>query len=333
MYEIDSFGNQIYPPSDDGGGEKYLKNGKFEFMAKKRDSSGNLYPYFASDREGNPICPYLKENMEYLELNIPYPKRGNKEIYPKRDNKEYYIGQNENCKYALDETRRRYYAKSENGYYYAFQRIQNGDLIDFPIDAEQRKPKFIITRDSIRYPVNWTKRRVLYPIDSDGNEYYLEKEGTQYYGIFPATSRAPAMPKYAKNKFGDAIFAIHANYPYYAFCIDPKGKKREYYPRNKEGQYEHYLKKGGREIYAKYGVKEYYAHNEIGDYLARDRQNISYYARDADNNEFYPSTYLGKNIYRVKDKIERIAITTSNKGFYARDESKNEFYPRNYSLS
>lgn len=329
-YEVDSLGNQIYPRSEFGG-EKYLKDGKFDVMAKKRDSRGNFYPYFAKDREGNPICPFLKENMKYLELKIHYPKRGEKEIYPKRDNKEFYIGQNEVCTYARDEAGNEYYAQSPNGYYYAFKRNQNGDLIDFPLNNEQGVPQYIMAKDGFLYPVNWTKRRIIYPVDSDGNECYLENGGIQYYGYFQTDTSSSAFPIYAKNKLGDDILAIRVRYPYYAFSIDQNRKKKEYYPKMKNGTKQFYLRIGRREFYAKFGKNEFYAKDGNSEYFATDH-NSTYYAIDGAENEFYPSTSLGKNIYRVEENIERIAENLkTKKGFYAKDEFKNEFYPKIYS--
>lgn len=356
-YEIDRFGNQIYPPSPEGG-ERYLKNGKFDVMAKKRDFRGNIHPYFANDKDGNPICPFLKEGMKYLELNIPYPKRGNKELYPKLDNKEYYIGVNENCKYARDENNQEYYARFMNEFYYAFKRNQNGDLVDFPIENQQREAIYILFVDKIEYPLNWperrviypadskdfvdrilyplnwTKRRVIYPVDSSGNEYYLENRGKQYYGHLQLDITALCSPIYAKNKLGDDILALDKKIPYYAFTISKCVKISDIYPETKNRR-QFYLRQNNKEIYAKRNKKgEIYAKTENrNDYFAVDETNISYYAADENNIEIYPSTQLGENIYRVENSKERVAENKKSKqGFYAKDRFLNEFYPKQFVI-
>lgn len=354
-YQIDSFGNQIYPLSSDGG-ERYIKNGKFDIMAKKRDFRGNIHPYFAHDKDGNPICPFLKENMKYLELNIPYPKRGDKELYPKLDNREYYIGQDENCKYARDENNQEYYARFMNEFYYAFKRNEKGDLVDFPIENQQKKEAMYILFvdkiqyplnwperriiypahsndfvDRILYPLNWTKRRVIYPVDSSGNEYYLKNRGKQYYGHLQFNITALGVPIYAKNKLGNDILAFDKTIPYYAFSIFNFTKQSESYPEMKNRR-QFYLRQNNREIYAKHKKQEIYAKTENRDeYCALDKKNISYYAIDENNIEIYPSTRLGKNIYRMESNKEKVAENKNSKqGFYAKDQFLNEFYPKQF---
>lgn len=200
-YEEDAFGNQLYPKPSDG--ERYIKNGNFDVMAKKRHSTGKLTPYFAVDKDGHPICPMLEENMQCLKLDISYPKQNNRELYPKLNDKEFYIAQNKTCRYAVDENGKKYYAsyKILNDYnqwlkisYYAFRQDENGDTIDFPIINKQTMTPFYITyRDRMIYPCNKTKRTVIYPANIHGHEYYLEKKWETILWTFSGNHHFPCL--------------------------------------------------------------------------------------------------------------------------------------------
>lgn len=330
-YKVDASGNELYAKSDDNS-ERYIKNGIFDVMAKKRDSTGKLNPYFARDKDGHPICPILYENMHCLELDIPYPKQNNCELYPKLNDKEYYIAQNKICRYALDENGMKYYASYYCSdemnqwlkiFYYAFRHDENGDIVDFPIINQRTMTPFYITyKDRIIYPCSKTKRKVIYPVNIHGDEYYVEFGGKQCYGHIQPTINSAAFPVYAKKKWGEDILALNNKVPYYAFSMYKGAKKREYYPRKNDRAEEFYLKWNNHEIYAK---------NDNGEYCALDKKRHPYYAINNNMIEIYPVSQLGKQIYRVENKVERVAENKKTKmGFYAKDQFLNEFYPKKF---
>lgn len=322
-YETDEFGDEIYPVKN--GDQIYIKpTNNFEIMAKKKDSNGNFTPYFARNRNNHPICPLLKDNMKYLELNIPYPKNSenNKELYPKRNEKEYYIGLNENCIYAKNEDGVDYFATYKNKSYYAFRKNKKGDVIEFPVQNKNNEFTYIIRDDIFIYPLNLTQHEIIYPVDSDGNQHYLEKEGKQYYGF------EDGYPTYAKNKNKDDILALNNQSPYYAFCLV---EGNEYYPslQNKD---EFYLIQNGRKVYAKRANKtEYYARTRNRNEILADDKNEPYYALSYKQIEIYPSNNLKNDFYKIVDNMECVAKNKiTNVGFYAKNFLISEFYPKTF---
>lgn len=323
-YKTDFLGNEIYATLKNGS-EKYLQINEFDIMAKKSNLRGEKVPYFALDKFKHPICPRLKHNMMYLELDIPYPRNSHfKELYPKLNNKEYYIGKNEKCRYAKNETQEDYYATNENKMYYAFEKDDDtGDLIEFPTLNKKGEEIYITENDLFMYPFNLTKLQPIYPIDSESNEFYYHMNNRECFAIRNNT------PYYAKNNKGHDILPFDTRYnPYYIFYILNE-KKYEIYPKKNNEEY--YLAVGYYEIYAKKGDDQYYAKKENDDdYFATDYQ-IPYYAVNHDNVEIYPSNNLNNNFYKIHKKIEILACDNKTRqGYFAKDFYKNEFYPKSF---
>ena len=326
-YKKDSFGNEIYAKSENGT-EIYLKINGTEIVAKKRNSNGNLVPYFAKDTEGHPICPFSPD-MTHIEMDIPYPKNAeNKELYPRRIGHEYYIGIHGNCKYARDENNEPYYAK-QTGLepYYAFKLNEKKDTVQYPIENNEGEIIYITRDDKIIYPENLTKRQIIFPLDSEGNPRYLEMNGKQFYAFSYGDGVI-----YAKNKEGDDILAADQGIPYYGFKMRKIGKQ-EIYPKLKNKN-EYYLSHNNLKVYAKTPEKnEYYAQIvHSGEYCA-DNNGNEYYATNIDNVEIYPRNKKGFQFYKNINNCELIAINKkTNEGFYAKDKKLNEFYPKNFIL-
>lgn len=323
VYETDSSGNEIYAQLKNGS-EIYLQINGLDIMAKRINSKREKVPYFALDKFKHPICPLLKRNMMYLELNIPYPQNTqSKELYPKLNNKEYYIGTNSICRYAINQHFEEYYATNQNKMYYAFKINENQDFIEFPRINKQNEPTFIWEEDNLLYPFNLNTLKPLYPRDSALNEFYLKKNGKDCFAI------RDNKPFYAKDNKRHDILPNDANYiPYYIFYMLNE-KKYEVYPRRDNKDY--YKDVNYFEMYAKKDKDEYYAKRENNDDYFALKTGFPFYASNGNKVEIYPSTHNGNNFYLKLQKQEKIAINKRNKkGYYAKNFAEEEFYPKSF---
>lgn len=327
IYAKDKNQNELYASKADKS-QFYLSktiNGKVkEVMAKQQNTNKEFEPFFAFDKENDPICPLLTENQKCLAENVPYPKKNKKEKYPKRHQHEYYVDRGQGMTYAKNENQDDYCAINSQGKrYYAFTTTSENEEVEFPPQKKNKENIYIEEGNNIIYPLNITKNLPVYATDKDGNEVYFQKNNVEVYGRNKSN-----LPIYAKYQDGKDRPALQNNVPYYSF-YDKNGKTYQYYPKLKD-KTEFYIKEGNKEKYAKFDNDERYAQNlNKNDILAKE-DNIPYYAINKDNIEMYPQVE-GEKYYRKADNIERIAFDkNSNKGFYAKNKQEDEFYPKNF---
>lgn len=327
QYAKDNRNSEIYAKHSSQD-EFYLQhNNGQESFALKKDSKGQLVPYFAMTNTNIPICPILEVGQRFLKSDISYPRHGNTDIYPVRRKRQYYIMGGNICKYAKNEHLDEFYAVDETQRpYYGGELTSEGHFIEIPAKDHNLKNIYIEYADSIKYPFDESKNRPIYPV-LDGDETYLEKNGVQIYA-----KNKQNLPHYAKKANGDEILANSNGVPYYAYYSTPGTNKIEFYPKLKNRR-QFYLRSGKKKIYAKHDSDEIYAKMENqNDFLAED-DSVPYYATKNNNTEeFYPSLSSGKNFYKLVGKKELIAENkTTNRGFYAKDESENQFYPKDFN--
>lgn len=329
LYAKDNNQSEIYAKKSNND-EFYLQQGNDgqESFALKKDSKGQLVPYFATTSTNIPICPILEVRQKFLKSDISYPRHNNKDVYPKRNNREYYIMNGNISKYAKNEFLDEFYAINEQQQpYYGGELTNEGFLVEIPARDHNHKTIYIESADSIQYPFDESKNRPIYPVLDGGDEMYLEKNNVQIYA-----KNKQNLPVYAKKGNGDDYLASNNGIPYYAYYNTSDAKKIEYYPKLKNRR-QFYLRSGKKKIYAKHNFDEKYAKTENqNDFLAED-DSVQYYATKNNNEEeFYPSLSSGKNFYRLVDSKELIAMNKTTKlGFYAKDEFKNQFYPKDFN--
>lgn len=322
-YKTDSYGNEVYATLKNRS-KIYLQIEGLDIMAKIKNSEGKMVPYFALDEFNHPICPRLKHNMMYLELDIPYPRNfKSKELYPKLNNKEYYIGINKQCHYALNEHGEEYYAKNNNIKYYAFYENADGEFIEFPKQNKTHEDIYIIEENNFLYPFNLNKLQPIYPTDKQSKEYYLRLNDKECFAIRNST------PFYAKDKDGrDILPHDSTGFTYYIFYM-LNNKKYEVYPKINEDEY--YVNHNYIEIYAKKDKDDYYATKKNKCNFFAKHYHLQFYAKTGKNVEIYPSNNHGDNFYKKIGKKEMIAKDLNNgKGFFARDCNQNEIYPKSF---
>lgn len=302
------------------------KNNTEEIMAKKKDNSQKLVPYFALDTENNPICPILEKDQKCLSQNISYHKKENKEKYPKRHQHEYYIDRGSGIVYAKNETNDEYCATNSQGKkYYAFTTSLENEEVEFLPTTHQKETTYIEDSNTVIYPLNITKNLPIYSKDKDQNEVYFKKNNVEFYG-----HNKFRLPIYAKYKNGKDRLALLNDVPHYSF-FEKKGKVYQFYPKLKD-KTEFYMKDGNKELYAKFDIAERYAQTKTKDDILAKNNNIPYYATDGQNIEMYPALG-GQKFYRKEANIEKIAFNkTTSEGFYAKNKVEDEFYPKNFNV-
>ena len=204
---------------------------------------------------------------------------------------------------------------------------KKNETVEYPIENNKGEITYITREDKIIYPENMTKQQITFPLDSKGNQKYLEINGKQFYAFSFGNGVI-----YAKNKEGDDILVADQGIPYYEFKMRNNGKQK-IYPKLKNKN-EYYLSYNNLKVYAKTSEKdEYYALIEHGGEYCADYNGTEYFATNIDNIEIYPHNKNGFQFYKNINDIEWIAINKkTNEGFHAKDKKLNEFYPKNFIL-
>lgn len=295
----------------------YRSENGIEILALKM-VNGKREPYFASDKDGNPICPVLNVNMKYIENDLlTYPIKDGREIYPRRDNREYYIYKNKRTIFAKDKDGLPYYA-IQNGV--ATYGIDETNCQSFILD-KNNKPVYIEHDNTILYPLNLNTNEPIYPKTPENDEYYLKKGDLEIYGL-----TASSLPRYARDKTGSCFFAVNERKePYYASY-----KNFQFYPKlhNKK---QFYLTKNNSDIYIKQNSSEIYALLEDGNPFFAKKNNLEFYAMKSPDFEYYPTTVNGDNFYK-RDLEKEIVAVNRGQGYYAKKSNQSEFYPKHMKL-
>ncbi|GFR03479.1 uncharacterized protein TNCT_191631, partial [Trichonephila clavata] len=232
--------------------------------------------------------------------NYEEPSNDEKEeFYP---NKSYALERLNYEKYAVDHVGNEIYNPFSNRYAsYPVEKDKVTHKIQFV--PRNKDGSFNFLKDSnemIIYPFNLTMNQPIFPRNPKGEDMYFRINNIDHY---PRNTNGK--PIYVKNKEGREVPPFNQNEPFYA--SDANGN--ECYPKDSNGD-EYYIWKTSR-----FSVRLDKIMSLLG------------YPRDVQGNEFYLQKRERDEYYLTQRKPSSIFALKNGLPYYAKDKDQNEFYP------